>query len=250
MTKDEFIKKISELVVNENNKRGRPLYSSVVIGQACLETGYGQSTIMMKANAVFGIKATSNWKGKVYNARTREVYDNIITNITAYFRAYDNLQDSIKDYFDLICGLSRYKYALNCKTYYECINAIAQAGYATDPNYATLVKKIIVDNSLTKYDAENVKSQINYQIGKDYVLQDNMFVRRTAKVDKNNIKLYKELTADGKKHAKYKQDYAPAILEKGTVVTCKGTIQNNSDIWIKIPSGYVAGIYQDIIYVK
>ena len=63
MTKSEFIPTIAPLVVAENNKRGKPLYPSVVIAQASCESNWGQSTIMMKANAIFGIKATSSWKG-------------------------------------------------------------------------------------------------------------------------------------------------------------------------------------------
>jgi flagellum-specific peptidoglycan hydrolase FlgJ len=82
MTNDDFIKLISNAVCFENKKRGYPLFSSVVIAQAILETGWGKSNMMMKANAVFGIKATSNWNGKVYNAKTYEVYDGKIYNIT------------------------------------------------------------------------------------------------------------------------------------------------------------------------
>ena len=72
MTKQEFLNKISQIVVAENNKRGRPLFPSVVIAQACLETGFGVSEIMLKANAIFGIKAGGNWKGKVYNSKTKK----------------------------------------------------------------------------------------------------------------------------------------------------------------------------------
>ena len=70
MLKSEFIPTIAPLVNAENQKRGYPLFNSVVIAQAICESGWGQSKIMMKANAIFGIKATSNWKGKVYNANT------------------------------------------------------------------------------------------------------------------------------------------------------------------------------------
>lgn len=62
MTHKEFIEKIAPIVISENLLRCNPLFSSVVIAQACLETGYGRSNLMMKANAVFGIKATKSWK--------------------------------------------------------------------------------------------------------------------------------------------------------------------------------------------
>ena len=64
MTHKEFIEKIAPIVIAENELRKNPLFSSVVIAQSCLETGYGRSNLMMKANAVFGIKATKSWKRK------------------------------------------------------------------------------------------------------------------------------------------------------------------------------------------
>ena len=92
MTNNEFINKIAPLIQAENEKRGNPIFSSVVIAQACLETGYGKSEIMMKANAIFGIKAFESWKGKTYSARTREVYDNNPVFINDTFRAYNGNQ--------------------------------------------------------------------------------------------------------------------------------------------------------------
>ena len=167
MTKSEFIPTIAPLVQAENKKRGNPLFSSVVIAQAICESGWGQSKIMMKANAIFGIKATSSWKGKVYNANTQECYDGVsYTNITACFRAYDNLQESISDYFDLILGLSRYSKAINTNSPLECITAIKNGGYATSPTYINTIMSIINSNDLTKYDvvenAENFVDNSNY----------------------------------------------------------------------------------------
>lgn len=163
MKESEFIPTIAPLVQTENKKRGYPLFSSVVIAQAICESGWGQSKIMMKANAIFGIKATSNWKGKVYNANTQECYDGVnYTNITACFRAYDNLQESISDYFDLILGLSRYSSAINTQSPLECITEIKNGGYATSPTYINTIMSIINSNDLTKYDVvENVENSVN-----------------------------------------------------------------------------------------
>lgn len=153
MNKSEFISTIAPLVQAENKKRGYPLFSSVVIAQAICESGWGQSKIMMKANAIFGIKATSNWKGKVYNANTQECYDGVnYTNITACFRAYNNLAESISDYFDLITKLERYKKATLSETPLECITAIKNGGYATSPTYINTIMSIISSNNLTQYD--------------------------------------------------------------------------------------------------
>ena len=161
MNKDEFIPTIAPLVQAENKKRGYPLFSSVVIAQAICESGWGQSTIMMKANAIFGIKATSSWKGKVYNANTQECYDgSTYTNITACFRAYNNLAESISDYFDLITKSERYRKACIANSPLQCITAIKNGGYATSPTYINTIMSIINSNNLTQYD--NVEDVENY----------------------------------------------------------------------------------------
>lgn len=153
MEKTKFIEKIAPLIINENIKRGNPLFSSVVIAQAICETGWGQSILMMKANAIFGIKATKNWKGKVYNSRTQECYNGITyTEITACFRAYNTIEDSISDYFDLITKNKRYRKACVTESPLECITEIKNGGYATSPTYISTIMKIINQNELTKYD--------------------------------------------------------------------------------------------------
>lgn len=252
MTKNEFLQTVSKLVVEENNKRGNPLFSSVVIAQAICESGWGGSQIMMKANAIFGIKAFSDWKGKVYNSKTQECYDGSnYTDIQACFRAYNNLQESISDYFDLITKSERYRKACVANSPLECITAIKNGGYATSPTYINTIMTIINSNNLTKYDnIENVQNSVDnsnrYIIGKNYTLQVDLNVRYGAGTS-NAIKKYNELTVDGKKHAYVQTN---AVLKKGTIVTCLDVIKNENDIWLKIPSGYVAGYYQGKEYIK
>lgn len=173
MKKSEFIPTVAPLVVAENQRRGNPLFSSVVIAQAICESGWGQSTIMMKANAIFGIKASSNWKGKVYNANTQECYDgSTYTNITACFRAYNNLAESISDYFDLITKSERYRRATVAETPLECITAIKNGGYATSPTYINTIMSIINSNNLTKYDnVEDVENSVNNSNYIEYIVK-------------------------------------------------------------------------------
>lgn len=173
MEKSDFIPTIAPLVVAENQRRGNPLFSSVVIAQAICESGWGQSKIMMKANAIFGIKATSSWKGKVYNTNTQECYDgSTYTNITACFRAYNNLAESISDYFDLITKSERYRRATVAETPLECITAIKNGGYATSPTYINTIMSIINSNNLTKYDnVEDVENSVNNSNYIEYIVK-------------------------------------------------------------------------------
>lgn len=247
MTKREFLQKISTIVVAENNKRGRPLFPSVVIAQAICESNWGLSKLMMNANAVFGIKCGSNWKGKYYNAKTKECYDgsNYVT-IRDNFRAYDTLEESVKDYFDLICKSSRYRNTLVAETPLGCIQAIKNGGYATSPSYVTTIMSIIDSNNLTKYDNYKTENKTNskYIIGKVYTTHVDLNVRVGAGTNYRK-KNYNELSINAQSNA-----YKTGVLKKGTKVTCKKVIINNDEIWLEIPSGYVCAKYKGKEYIK
>lgn len=157
-TKGKFIEQLAKYAVDEARTRKQKgqkwILPSVCIAQAALETGWGKSTRMKKANAYFGIKAGSSWKGKVYDTKTQECYDGKnFVSITDKFRAYDSLKDSVHDYYDLICKNSRYSAAWNKTSARACITGIKNGGYATDPNYISNIMAIINSNNLTKYDS-------------------------------------------------------------------------------------------------
>lgn len=174
MKKQQFLNLVVPLVVAENERKGKPLFSSVVIAQAICESGWGTSQKMMKANAIFGIKAGSSWNGKVYSTKTRECYDGVnYTTITDLFRAYNNLEESVKDYFNLILNLDRYEKAVNCNTPLECITEIKKGGYATSPTYIDTIMNIINDNNLTKYDGQTIEQKANEEIANEIMYKEN-----------------------------------------------------------------------------
>ena len=156
MTKQEFFDFIGKVVLTETEKRitnGDPwVLPSVAMAQGALETGYGKSAIMTKANAFFGIKANKSWKGKVYNASTKEVIESKELNTKAVFRAYDTVADSVHDYMNLICNNKRYKKAVCNVDYVSTATNIAKGGYATDPDYVDKIISIIEKNNLRRYD--------------------------------------------------------------------------------------------------
>lgn len=156
---NNFIDKLSTLARVEYQKRKNAgqkwVLPSVCIAQSALETGWGTSALMVKANAFFGIKAGTDWTGKVYSTKTQECYnDKDYTTITDLFRAYDSLEESVADYYDLITGLSRYAGACNQSNAQTCIQAIKDGGYATSPTYVDNVMSIINQYNLTQYDKE------------------------------------------------------------------------------------------------
>ena len=156
-----FIELLAPLAIAECNRLASEgkgfVLPSVCIAQSAHETGWGTADIMVKANAFFGIKAGGSWTGKIYTADTWEVVNGESYNTSANFRAYDNLADSVRDYYDLM-GASRYANALstldNRLTPLETVTAIWSAGYATDPPYVELVMDLLNGRDLDQYDSK------------------------------------------------------------------------------------------------
>lgn len=158
---DKFIKMIAPIARKQAKKHGNKIYPSICIAQACNESGFGTSSKMVKANAVFGIKVGKSawkfgtaWKGAAYKTGTKEYYDGKnAKKITDWFRAYDSIEDATEDYFDLLCTASRYRNALNRSTPRECIEGIQQGPYATEPKYVSIIMSIVNTYNLTAYDS-------------------------------------------------------------------------------------------------
>lgn len=159
---NDFIEKLGALARNEALSRKKWILPSICIAQSALETGWGTSFLMTIANAFFGIKWTPNCGFKAYSSKTREVYNGNEVTITAAFRAYDKLEDSVKDYYDLLTSISYYKDMVNNPDYKTAINGIDDNGdsnitdglykYATDPNYQKKIINIIEKYDLTRFD--------------------------------------------------------------------------------------------------
>lgn len=168
---NKFITKLSLLAQHEAASRkaaGKKwVLPSMCIAQAALETGWGTSPQMKAANACFGIKWTRGCGYKAYNAATKEVYDNVTYNITAAFRAYDSLEDSVKDYFNMITTQGNFADACNQTDVEICIRAIKSGGYATDTNYVSKILSIIDSYNLTQYDSV-IKEFVPIAYNRDY----------------------------------------------------------------------------------
>lgn len=87
-------------------------------------------------------------------------------------------------------------------------------------------------------------SKPSYTKGTTYTTQvDRLRVRKGAGTN-YAAKTYSSLTANARKNA-----YSNGTLKKGAKVTCKNTKTVGSDIWMKIPSGWVAAYYNGKKYV-
>ena len=87
-------------------------------------------------------------------------------------------------------------------------------------------------------------SKPSYKVGKTYTLSADHLTIRTGAGTDNRAKSYSELTANAKANA-----YSDGTLKKGTRVTCQAVKNVGSDVWMKIPSGWVAAYYEGKKYV-
>ena len=169
--KHEFINKIGFIVKKVNDELGRHYLNSIPIAQACLESNYGKSDLMTAHNAVFGIKATKNWTGAVYNSITGEYYNGVEHKESAGFRAYDTLEDCVKDYFNII-SLPYYTRMKDNYNYKDAV--IGLKPYATDPVYIYKILNIIEQQRLYSWDTNYVTTKTD---GEDFELGDKVCIK-------------------------------------------------------------------------
>ena len=121
---------------------------NVLLSQAALETGWGKSIVASGDNVnshnLFNIKADKRWLGASVSTTTTEYKDGVSHQEKAAFRAYGSYQESFDDYVNFIKNNPRYKEALEVVEKPEqYMKELQQAGYATDPDYASKVMKIV-----------------------------------------------------------------------------------------------------------
>lgn len=160
---NEFIKKVAP-IVQKYAKQYNYKVASPIIAQACLESGYGQSSLAYKYHNYFGMKCGSSWKGKSVNLMTKEEYSpGVITNIRDNFRVYNSLDEGIKGYFEFI-SYSRYDNLKKASSPVEYLTLIKQDGYATASKYVEDNMAVVKSYNLTQYDTiakEKMKEDIN-----------------------------------------------------------------------------------------
>jgi flagellar protein FlgJ len=141
-----FVAEHSQAAATVARESGIP--ASFMIGQAGHETGWGKSEIRHRDGSpsfnLFGIKATSGWKGKVAEVTTTEYINGEPRKMTAKFRAYDSYAESFRDYARLIGNSPRYDKVMDqLGSVQGFAQGLQKAGYATDPQYAAKLSRAI-----------------------------------------------------------------------------------------------------------
>lgn len=158
-TRAQFIAKVAPLAQRDSKRSN--ILASLSIAQAILESNNGNSRLATEGKSLFGIKATSTWRGKVWTGYTLEYYDANSTVIVAGFRAYDSWEQSIIDHSNFLRQNARYAKVVGERDYKKACQYIYEAGYATDPNYTQKLISLIETNHLTQYDRIDPASTVD-----------------------------------------------------------------------------------------
>lgn len=182
ISRKEYIQQYSHIAIRQMNQYGIP--ASIIMAQACLESGNGNSRLAVKSNNHFGIKC-HNWNGK-------RIYHNDDERGEC-FRKYNHAEDSFKDHSEFLRNGRRYQSLFDLKRtdYKAWAHGLKAAGYATNPKYAQLLIEIIEKNELYKLDSEIISYKESKQLKKE-----------RAKIDKANRKAEKAARKAEKRAAK------------------------------------------------
>lgn len=125
---------------------------SVLLAQAALETNWGKKIIQHPDTAsthnLFNIKAGSRWDKNAAVMTTLEQKDGVISKEKAQFRSYDSFKESFEDYINFLKQNDRYSQAINkAQDPHAYVNALQEAGYATDEKYADKIMNIYTSHS-------------------------------------------------------------------------------------------------------
>lgn len=168
LSEADAIKKVGALFTADQKKNG--ILASVSLAQFVLESGYGKSELAQNANNLFGMKCSlsgntwggSTWDGKSkYTKKTQEQNkDGSMETITADFRKYSCIEDSIADHSAYLLGAkngskARYAELKGCTDYKKAVQIIKDGGYATSLTYVEKLCSIIEKWKLTEYDAKD-----------------------------------------------------------------------------------------------
>lgn len=154
MSAASFISQIGPIIQRYAREYGYN-YPSAIIGQACLESGFGTSSLAYRWHNYFGIKWYRGCGRSAVNLATKEEYTpGILTPVTSGFCVASDMEDGVRMYFEFLEKNSRYrnlKQATSPRNYLELIRADK---YATSSTYVTNTYRIVETYNLTGYDVD------------------------------------------------------------------------------------------------
>lgn len=151
---ERYIDDHKSLAVKEMERTGVP--ASIKLAQALLESNAGRSELAVKARNHFGIKCGSGWNGDVFKISDDEK-DEQGNPIPSCFRVYKSVENSYRDHSDFLRDPAKenrygFLFKLDRTNYTDWANGLQKAGYATNPEYARALIRLIERHRLDQYD--------------------------------------------------------------------------------------------------
>lgn len=146
----EYVNRVLPHAVEAAKGLGVPPH--FLVAHSALESGWGKSEIRRADGSpsynVFGIKAGSSWQGASVEVPTTEYVDGVARTTREKFRVYGSYGEAFQDYARVLRGNSRFAGVLGQQDGMQFARSLQQSGYATDPNYADKLGRIIGGTTL------------------------------------------------------------------------------------------------------
>ena len=139
-TREEYIDRYKHIAVAHMERYGIP--ASITLAQGILESDCGNSALSRSSNNHFGIKCKSDWTGR------RVFHDDDARG--ECFRAYGSVEASYEDHARFLDSQPRYDslFVYPADDYRSWARGLKAAGYATAPDYAQRLCRIIEETQL------------------------------------------------------------------------------------------------------
>ncbi len=139
-----YIERYKQVAIDEMVRTKIP--ASITLAQGIFESGAGASPLARNTNNHFGIKCKGEWSGEKY------YHDD--DNPQECFRVYEHAEASYADHSDFLLIRPRYMglFQLPILSYKYWALGLKEAGYATNPKYATMLIAYIEDYKLYEFD--------------------------------------------------------------------------------------------------
>jgi Bax protein len=136
------------------------LPNSIVLAQAAVESGWGQSRFFLQGSNLFGVWSFNQFEPRIAAGKTR-------SKKKIYLRSYQDMSASVIHYFEILSHARPYKSLRSARR--ETTDPFKLLPYLKNFSerrtaYTDQLKKVIVRNNLTQYD--------QYQIDPAYIIEE------------------------------------------------------------------------------
>lgn len=147
-TIESYIEKYHNIAISEMDRSGVP--ASIKLSQGILESAFGNSPLALDGKNHFGIKCHKGWSGTTFWQWDDEVKPSC-------FRVYCSPEESYIDHTNFLMTRRHYDFlfTLSRTDYVAWARGLQRAGYATAPDYADKLIRLIDRYELYRYDFMN-----------------------------------------------------------------------------------------------